>query len=103
MICALARPDSLQSKCGFPTKLGEYLLTENPVVVTNVGDISLFLKDQESAFISSPNYDEFANKLRFVLQNPELAQLVGRKGCRVALEHFNAKTEIEKMLNVMHL
>lgn len=30
-VLALARPDSLQAQCGFPTKLGEYLLTGNPV------------------------------------------------------------------------
>ena len=28
-VLALDRPDSLQAQCGFPTKLGEYLLTEN--------------------------------------------------------------------------
>ena len=43
-VLALDRPDSLQAQCGFPTKLGEYLLTENPVIVTKVGDIPLFLE-----------------------------------------------------------
>lgn len=38
----LDRPNSLQAQYGFPTKLGEYLLTGNPVVVTKVGDIPLY-------------------------------------------------------------
>ena len=50
-VLALDRPDSLQAQCGFPTKLGEYLLTENPVIVTKVGDIPLFLKDGETALL----------------------------------------------------
>ena len=32
-ILALDRPDNKQAKYGFPTKLGEYLMTGNPVVI----------------------------------------------------------------------
>ena len=103
-MCVLSRPDSLQSKCGFPTKLGEYLLTGNPVVVTNVGDIPLFLEDKVSALISSSDdNDEFALKMRWVLDNPEDARNIGKRGYEVALKYFNAKVEVEKMLSHMHL
>lgn len=103
-LCALARPDTLQSRCGFPTKLGEYLLTKNPVVLTDVGDISLFLEDNLSAFIANPSSDEeFACKLKWVLSNPLQSQLVGQKGYEVALKHFNAKNEVEKLLKYMQI
>src|SRR5262249_1079550 len=36
---ALARPSSAQAAAGFPTKLGEYLATGNPVVITCTGEI----------------------------------------------------------------
>ena len=42
---ALARPDNEQARYGFPTKLGEYLATGKPVVVTRVGEIGDFLED----------------------------------------------------------
>ena len=59
----LDRPDNLQARFGFPTKLGEYLLSANPVVVTGVGDIPLFLQDKDSALISPPNNPQaFAEK-----------------------------------------
>ena len=103
-MCVLARPDSLQSKCGFPTKLGEYLLTGNPVVVTNVGDIPLFLEDMVSALISSSNDNEqFALKMRWVLENPDAAKTIGKCGADVALKYFNAKVEVDKMLSHMQL
>ena len=61
---ALSRPDNLQAANGFPTKLGEYLATSNPVVVTSVGDIPLFLKDKESALLANPNdYISFYEKM----------------------------------------
>jgi len=41
-ILVLARPDNTLALGGFPTKLGEYLATGIPVLVTAVGDIPLF-------------------------------------------------------------
>lgn len=62
-VLALARPDSLQAQCGFPTKLGEYLLTGNPVVVTKVGDIPKFLVHEESALLANQrDPKDFAKK-----------------------------------------
>src|SRR5690606_3427017 len=38
-LLVLPRPDSKQAQGGFPTKLGEYLATGNPVVATRVGEL----------------------------------------------------------------
>lgn len=101
-ILALNRPDSLQARCGFPTKLGEYLLTENPVVVTKVGDIPLFLKDGESALLSDErNPLEFSSKLIWALDNPEDADIVGKNGAQVALKEFNYLKETKKIMNLI--
>ena len=102
MMLALARPQSLQNTCGFPTKLGEYLLTGNPVVITKVGDIPLFLKDKESALMSEcGDIKAFADNLLWVYNHPEEANLIGENGKRIALESFNYKKETLKMTNIM--
>lgn len=99
---ALARPNSLQAKHGFPTKLGEYLLTGNPVVITDVGDIHLFLKNGESALIAEErNTVDFANKLCWVLEHPKEAEVIGRKGKEVALQSFNADIETRKLVDII--
>lgn len=101
-ILALARPDNIQSKYGFPTKLGEYLLTGNPVVITSVGDIPLFLKDNYSAFIACPNNPEvFSRKLNWVLDNKAEANAVGNNGRLVALKEFDSKKEADKIIKVI--
>jgi len=98
----LARPDNLQAKNGFPTKLGEYLLTSNPVVVTRVGDISLFLKDGESAYIAEPdNIEDIAEKIYLALTD-ECASLIGKKGLEVAKEHFNYFKEAQKIYKAIY-
>lgn len=101
-VLALARPDNLQAKNGFPTKLGEYLLTGNPVVVTKVGDISLFLKEGESALLAEPDdTQEFANKLCWALENPKEAQVIGKNGREVAMQKFNAAMETKKIMTTI--
>lgn len=101
-ILALDRPDSLQAQNGFPTKLGEYLLTGNPVVVTKVGDIPLFLKDGESALLSEERHaDVFSSKLNWALEHPEEAKQIGARGREIALKNFDCYEEGKKILKVM--
>jgi len=98
-ILALSRPTSFQAKGGFPTKLGEYLATGKPVVVTKVGEIPNYLKDGENAFLSEPDSAEaFAKKLDYVLSHPELAKKVGQKGKEVAQKYFNYKTQAKRII-----
>lgn len=103
-ILALNRPDSIQAQNGFPTKLGEYLLTENPVCVSNVGDIPLFLQDKETAFVAEhDNIDDFASHLLWAIEHPIEAAEIGKRGAQVALVNFNPMTEAKKMLKVMNI
>ncbi len=99
-VLVLDRPNSIQAQCGFPTKLGEYLLTENPVVVTDVGDITKFLKDRVSARIAKErDPEDFANKIIWCLNNHNEASAMGRRGAEVANKFFNSFTEAQKMLS----
>lgn len=101
-VLALDRPDNLQAKFGFPTKLGEYLLTANPVVITKVGDIPKYLKDMESAVLVNPdNYFEFAERLCWAIEHPGEAKQIGENGKRVAEKNFNYLTETRKLLKII--
>ena len=102
-ILALDRPNNLQAKYGFPTKLGEYLQTGNPVVITRVGDIPLFLKDGESALIAEPeNPESFAEKLCWAIEHPDEAREIGKNGKHVADIHFNSILETKKIISVLN-
>ncbi|WP_288278168.1 glycosyltransferase family 4 protein [uncultured Prevotella sp.] len=102
-ILALARPDSLQARCGFPTKLGEYLLTGNPVVLTAVGDIPKFLIHKETALLSEPdNIEAFANNLMWVAEHKEEAKEIGAMGRKLALNEFNYREESKKIIELIN-
>ena len=97
-ILALARPSSLQSSGGFPTKLGEYLATGKPVVVTNVGDIPRYLKDGVNAYLVAPDDNNaFAEKLDFVLSNYDIAMKTAQRGKELTYTIFNYKVQSKRM------
>lgn len=96
----LTRPDTLQNRAGFSTKLGEYLASRNPVVAAGVGDIPLYLKDKENAFVYEPGrFEEVEDAMEYILANPEDAKLIGEAGRKVAEQHFNAMIEAEKLIS----
>lgn len=98
-ILALARPSSMIASAGFPSKLTEYLATGIPVVVTEVGDIPIYLSDNENAFLSKPDSVEaFAGKLDYVLQNYKFAQDVGKKGQELTSSVFSYNFQASRMI-----
>jgi glycosyltransferase involved in cell wall biosynthesis len=50
----LPRPLNLQTKYGFSTKLSEYLVSGVPVLVTDVSDNTLYIKDKINGYVVSP-------------------------------------------------
>lgn len=98
MMLVLARPSSLQSTGGFPTKLGEYLCTGNPVVVTAVGDIPHYLKDKENAYVVRPDDNEaFADAICYVWEHREEARKVGKNGQELAMTVFNGEYQAKRI------
>jgi glycosyltransferase involved in cell wall biosynthesis len=98
-ILALARPNSLQAQGGFPSKVGEYLATGNPVVVTDTGEIVNYLENKVNALIAVPgDVDDFVSKLLWALKNKQKANLIGEKGQKVAIDQFNNIKIAEMMI-----
>lgn len=96
---ALARPDNLQARNGFPTKLGEYLATGKPVVVTRVGEIGDYLQDGVNALLCEPGDPEaFAEKMVWFAAHPDQAARIGAAGRKVAYTEFSYRTQTARAL-----
>lgn len=96
-ILALARPSSLQSNGGFPTKLGEYLSTGNPVIVTNVGDIPNYLNEKNAFTIEPDDNNAFANAIISVCSDYDYAVKIGAKGKLLAITVFSAEVQAKRL------
>ena len=94
-VLVLPRPQSVQAQYGFPTKLGEYLASGNPVVCTKVGEISNYLTDGEDAYLCEPDSSEsLREKIILALENPS----IGKEGAKTAITHFNPYKQTKKIL-----
>ncbi|WP_203339117.1 glycosyltransferase [Planococcus beijingensis] len=98
-IMLLPRIAEEYSKAGFPIKLGEYLLSGSPTVVTKTGDIVEYLTDNLNAFLVEPNKPIlFGEKIIEVIDNYEEALQVGLKGQKLAIEKFGVENICKVML-----
>lgn len=89
-LLVLPRPSSTQAEYGFPTKLGEYLATGKPVVVTRTGEISQYLTDGQNAFLAEAgDTDSLALKMGEALSDYNRALEIGKMGKDAVMHHFN--------------
>lgn len=101
-ILALARPDNLQAQNGFPTKLGEYLATGNPVVVTGVGEIPYFVKHRVNGFLAEPDPISFSEQLSWVADHYDESLIIGERGRDLVNSAFSYYDQVNKVLTVIN-
>ena len=103
-VLLLARPDNKQAEGGFPSKLGEYLSTGRPVLVTAVGEIANYIIDNESGFIVIPDDPAvFASKLDYIFKNKEQAEQVGLNGQLLAKDEFDYRHQTRELIKFFEL
>lgn len=103
-ILILARTNNKRAMGGFPTKLGEYLASGKPVIVTNVGEISEYLTDKQNAYIIEPNNIEaLYNCFKYVADHYEEAINVGLEGKKLAEGIFNYKSQAIRMYDFIRV
>jgi glycosyltransferase involved in cell wall biosynthesis len=101
-ILVLPRLDSYQAKGGFPTKLGEYLATSKPVIVTKVGEIPNYLIDNQDVFFAEPgSINSLKDKLIQVLTDKNIADIVGKKGREVAEQVFSKDIQSKRLFEFL--
>lgn len=99
-VLLLASLSNDRSQGSLPCKLGEYLSTSNPVIISNNGEISDYLEDGTNAYLAEPDsIESFAEKLDYVLSHPLQAKEVGEKGKKIADENFNAKIHAKTIIS----
>lgn len=99
-ILVLPRPDSLQAQNGFPTKLGEYLASGNPTIVTSVGEIPDYLTDRKNTFMAKPgDVKTLENKLLEIIEDYDFAKTVGLAGRKAAETYFNNINQTKIIIN----
>lgn len=99
----LPRGDNLQNKYGFSTKLSEYLISGIPILITDVSDNSLYIKDNINGFIVQPDdYIAFANKMKFIYSNYDDYYFeISKNSMTTAVNNFSYHKYSDKLINFL--
>lgn len=101
-ITAITRPDNIQTKAGFPTKLGEYMALKKPVLATDFGEVSFYFSDGKEIIIADKcDPDSIAKKIRWLIQNNGLSATIGIKGYEKALSILEYKAAMSRIIEFM--
>ena len=96
--CLISTPIEYSSG-GFPTKLGEYLASKTPVVVTSAGEIPFYIKDRIHAFLAKPGHiNHIAECLGYVHLHPEESRNIANEGSKLVNTVFNADSYTDELI-----
>lgn len=102
-ILAITRPSTIQTRAGFPTKLGEYYATKRPVLATNFGDMEKYFTDgQDILMAECGNPESIALKILWMLQNNEESELISRRGYDKAKQLFEYKNSVKRIIESLN-
>jgi L-malate glycosyltransferase len=86
---------------GFSNSILEYMAARLPVVATQVGGASEAITDGENGFLIESDDDKaLAEKLSFLLANPERARQFGASGRKSVEENFSCAAQLENTLKL---
>ena len=99
--CLLTTPNFYISG-GFPTKLGEYMLSGVPIVATDAGEIKDYVEDGKDIFLSKPgDIKDITNKLLYIEHNEGAALNVANAAEIKARHIFNAQTYAKPLIDFL--
>lgn len=84
--------DNMQNRYCFSTKLADYLKFRVPVIATAVGELQIYLKDEENAYIVKPEDTKMlAGKIIEALSDLEKTSSFAVNGLKLIEKEFNYK------------
>lgn len=97
------RPRSKQDYYGFSTKVGEYLASGTPLLMTNWGEAVNWLEDGVSAYIVEPeNSDALADAIVNAFLYPEEGRKIGLAGQMVCRKCFDYRNWSKPLIGFMN-
>jgi glycosyltransferase involved in cell wall biosynthesis len=87
----LAKPANRQNQYNMATKIGEYLLTGRPAVISSVDPACHYLKHRVNVCITEPDHVQMADEIEYILNNTNEANAIGSAGRESAGKLFDYK------------
>jgi glycosyltransferase involved in cell wall biosynthesis len=86
---------------GFSNSILEYMAARLPVVATQVGGAGEAITEDENGFLVESDDDKaMAEKLIWLLENPEKARRLGENGRKLVEENFSCAAQLKNTLTL---
>ena len=75
---------------------------EKPIIASNVGGIPEIVKNNQTGYLCEIDYvDQWIGKIRFLLDNPDVARMFGKNARKFVMETFDWKKITEGFLKTL--
>lgn len=101
-ILAITRPDTIQTKAGFPTKLGEYFALKKPILATRFGDMEKYFRDGTDLILAEcDDPGSIASKLEWMIHNQEELTAIALMGNKTAEQLLEFNGSMKRILEFL--
>ena len=101
-ILVTSQPNTKRAEGGFPTKMGEYMMSRVPMIVTDVGEIHNYVKDGVTTYMVPPcNPVAYAHKLEYVLTHKQESMEVANRAYLYAVKRFNSTEVVSGLVDFL--
>jgi len=102
-VCVALHPEYFWSAYKFhgsPMKLFEYMACMAPSLTSNLGQMREIIRDGDDGVLCENNQQDIFRKLVYLRDNPELAEIIGRKGWERVQTEFSWRNNVIATLHV---
>ena len=93
----------IQDKARFPQKIAEYLISGNPILTTNNGEVvNYFINNINAIIVDEYDVYQYSIAMSKIINNMDKAKEIGQKGKEIGLKYFNYSS-YSKSLNKLFL
>ena len=101
-ILVTSQPDTKRAEGGFPTKMGEYMMSRVPMIVTDVGEIKNYVQDGVTTYMVPPcNPNAYANKIDYILTHEEESYEVVKRAYDMATNQFSSEIATKELVSFL--
>ena len=95
----LLRRDDRENRALFPTRLPEHLATGKPLIISDAGDLALYLRHLQNAYVVGPGDrpEALADAIEFLVRHPKAATAIGVAGRAALLDSFSQRELGERL------